>query len=212
MSAATEREVPPIKPDKQMDFAFALMTLKDACIAVLNAVPSRAGLCTLLAQSALETKQWTRCPNYNWAGIKHVTGDGHPWAWHMTTEGFGDGTVHLPQMFRAYEDYAEGARDYVSFLAHSYKTHDHPQGRYAEAWAALASPTIFVLGLRSGGYFSGNPQVYDRDVEAYWGKFGVLMLGYPPGPEGVKAFQEHAGIGVDGDIGPITRAALARVL
>jgi len=138
--------------------------------------PSAETLAVLTAHWAHETNQGAAMYNYNFGGIKGV-GPSGAYANHRTREGKGLREQRKTARFRAYTKATEGAIDYVSLLQRLY-------GRALEA-AARGDVAGFVNGLRQGGYFSGDEDIYLQKVAAFvvlskeWG-FDAL------GPSGIS--------------------------
>jgi hypothetical protein len=124
---------------------------------VVGERPDEGTLAVLTAHWAHETGHGKSMLNFNFAGLKG-TGPSGMSASYMTREGWGDSEVRLNQTFRAYRSAREGAEDYVSLLARRYPG--------AVAAAAEGDATAFVGALKDGGYFTGNPEAYRRNVSA----------------------------------------------
>lgn len=124
----------------------------------LGREPSEETLAVLTAHWAHETNQGAAMYNYNFGGIKGVGPNG-AYAIHRTREGKGLREQRRMSRFRAYARATEGAIDYVSLL----------QRRYGSALDAAARGDVagFVSGLRQGGYFSGDEDVYLQKVAAF---------------------------------------------
>ena len=126
--------------------------------------------------------------NYNFGGIKGV-GPSGAYAIHQTSEGAGVRVRRATLRFRAYPNATEGAMDYLSLL----------KRLYAPALEAASDGDVvgFVKGLKQGGYFSDDEEVYLRKVSAFvalWQQWGFSALG----PSGIspkhKASREKAGL------------------
>lgn len=93
-----------------------------------------------------------------------------PKGWHVVPNSFGASVPAgkvciLPdnpeaQHFRAYDSLAEAVADYFALV----------QRRYLKAWTELhepdSDPETFILALKAGGYFTGDPTAYVRNVKA----------------------------------------------
>jgi hypothetical protein len=134
--------------------------------------------------------------------------------------------------FRAYASLEEGVQDYLVKL----------KGRFKRAWPALLAgdPLTFVTALKAAGYMTADVKEYYRSVNSLFAEYLALIkagdmpetieqiqaaltqLGYNPGPldgdlgprtqGAVKEFQADMGLKVDGNPGPITKAALQHEL
>ncbi len=122
---------------------------------VMGEPPSKATLAILTAQWSHETGRGEHMYNFNFGGIKGTGPSGLTVA-QRTREGWGATREVIVDNFRAYQSAEEGATDYVSLLAR----------RYGDAVAAAkeGDPSGFVHGLKTGGYFTGNEQLYARSI------------------------------------------------
>jgi hypothetical protein len=133
----------------------AAAAIEEAWTNVVGEQPDESTLAILTAHWAHETGHGKAMLNFNFAGIKG-TGPSGLSASYLTREGWGASEVKVDQTFRAYRSAAEGAEDYISLLAR----------RYPDAVAAARSgdSDSFVSALKEGGYFTGNPEAYRRNV------------------------------------------------
>ncbi|MFO0729132.1 MAG: glucosaminidase domain-containing protein [Myxococcota bacterium] len=119
--------------------------------------PSKETLSILTAQWALETGHGKSMCNYNFGGIKG-TGPSGLSASYKTKEGWGASEISITDRFRAYNSAEEGASDYLALL-------DRRYGNALDA-ARNGDAAGFVHGLKARGYFTGNEEVYTRNVVA----------------------------------------------
>jgi hypothetical protein len=117
--------------------------------------PEREALAILTAHWAHETNQGASMFNYNFGGIKGAGPNGASVA-RRAREGHGLDVRGGNHRFRAYATAAEGARDYLELLAKRY--------RPALEAAERGDTAGFVDSLWAGGYFTGDQQVYLRQV------------------------------------------------
>lgn len=122
-----------------------------------GAPPSKETLSILTAQWALETGHGKSMCNYNFGGIKG-TGPSGLSASYKTKEGWGATEVSITDRFRAYNSPEEGAADYLALL-------DRRYGNALDA-ARAGDAAGFVHGLKTRGYFTGNEEVYTKNVVA----------------------------------------------
>ncbi len=125
--------------------------------------PAREALAILAAHWAHETNQGASMFNYNFGGIKGSGPKGVSVA-RSAREGHGLGARSRGDRFRAYASAAEGAHDYLGLLAKQYR----PALEAAERGDTVG----FVQSLWSGGYFTGDQEIYLRRV----GHFAELAL------------------------------------
>lgn len=135
----------------------AAEALEEAWRSVVGEAPDRSTVAVLAAHWAHETGRGQSMLNFNFGGIKG-TGPSGLGAAYRTREGWGATEVRTTDTFRAYRTATEGATDYVGLLAR----------RYPDAVEAARSgdPSGFVRALRERGYFTGNPEHYERNVSA----------------------------------------------
>lgn len=142
----------------------------------LGSLPKPETLALLTAHWAHETNHGTAMYNHNFGGIKGV-GPSGAYATHWTREGAGLRERRKMLRFRAYTSATQGAIDYISLLHRLY-------GSALDA-AERGDAVAFVQGLKQGGYFSGDEQIYLQKVTAFvaladaWG-FDAL------GPSGIS--------------------------
>jgi len=162
-----------------------------------GSAPSDDGVAILLAQAALETARWTRCPNWNFGGIKAEPGDRYTFsptlevlprdvAEHNLAASTPDApceraadnggplvTVrYLPRSpscrFASYSDMADGVRGYVGLLAR----------RYGAALDAAHAGDVggFVQALHARGYFTASAASYQRDIASLVDEYRLPCL------------------------------------
>jgi hypothetical protein len=126
--------------------------LKSALQVELGRVPSATELKMLLAQSALETKDWTRMWNWSFGNIQ-VGSSGAKWFYLKHDDPSED-----LNRYRAFNSPEEGAAYYVNFL----------HRRFPEAWAFISTgdTAAFSKALRVKTYFTGDPIQYARGMDA----------------------------------------------
>ena len=139
----------------KLDSGQASAALREALRNVTGREPSEGSVRILTAQWAHETGHGASMFNYNFGGIKGTGPSGLSVA-QRTREGYGETERTITDRFRAYRTAEEGATDYVKLLAK----------RFPEALEAAnqADPVAFVQGLKSRGYFTGDPAAYTRSV------------------------------------------------
>lgn len=145
-----------VKPFRtQLAAAETQVLLKDALTRVTGEEPSQDCVAILTAQWAHETGRGASMYNYNFAGIKG-TGPSGMSVSQRTKEGWGASEVTRKDNFRAYASAEEGATDYIKLLAR----------RFPEALKAAQNgdPVGTVRALKQSGYFTGNEEVYTRNV------------------------------------------------
>ncbi len=133
----------------------AAEAIESAWTDVMGSPPSKGTVAVLTAQWAHETGRGRSMLNYNFGGIKGTSPSGLS-ASYGTKEGWGASEVHTTDTFRAYRTPAEGAKDYVSLLAHRFP-------KAVEA-AKAGDPGGFVSALKERGYFTGNETAYRNSV------------------------------------------------
>lgn len=139
----------------RLDSGQASDALAAAWTRVTGEAPSPETLRVLTAQWAHETGNGASMFNYNFGGIKGTGPSGLSVA-QRTREGYGATERRIVDNFRAYRTAEEGATDYVSLLSR----------RFPEAVEAarVGDPVGFVDGLKSRGYFTGDPAAYTRSI------------------------------------------------
>lgn len=144
--------------------------------------PSDYTLACLVGQSGLETGNWHAIHCYNFGNIKpgsHWQGD---YTMFRCNELI-DGELKWfdppdPQTwFRAYETAAEGAYDYLAFLALA--SHPDRPNKYALAWLAAKSgnPTQFAHELHVAGYYTASERLYIKGEDAEFLKYLGIIQG-----------------------------------
>jgi hypothetical protein len=146
----------------------AAQALCDGYAAVASQKPASAVLGLLMAQSALETAQWQRLPNYNFGGIKATSGAPFVQAF-ITPEGAGAAQKLYVLGFAAYQSAVDGAAAYVRVL--------HARAAW---WAGLQTgdAVAYVASLVSipgAHYFTGDPAAYLASVKAGQKRFDVAV-------------------------------------
>jgi hypothetical protein len=134
-------------------------------------LPTPAVLALLLAQSAFETGHWKSLHNFNFGNAK--AGANYPLVTQFRcseVDEHGVETFYDPPdphcNFRAYNDAAAGALDYLKVLQHQ-----------PHWWRGLQTedPSAFVDALATPPkYFTGNPAVYKRSVVSLFQTFFPL--------------------------------------
>jgi hypothetical protein len=149
---------------------------RDAYLAIEGVYPSDYTLATLVAQSALETGQWHAIHCYNFGNIKaseHYPGEYTMFRCNELIAGKLEwfDPPHPQTWFRAYETAAQGAHDYLAFLAVA--THPPKPNRYALAWLAAKSgnPTQFAHELHAAGYYTASERLYIKGEDANFMQF-----------------------------------------
>jgi len=153
----------------------AAEALSNAWSRQFGEVPSKATVAILTAQWAHETGRGQSMFNYNFGGIKG-TGPSGLTVSQRTFEGWGETRTTITDNFRAYQTAEEGAADYLSLLGRRY--------RGAIEGARAGDPAQFVRELKSGGYFTGNEELYTRSItslarQSMQGQIELLGAGGP---------------------------------
>lgn len=127
-------------------------------------------LALLMAQTAHETADWTRLPNYNFGGIKMQVTDPYVQAF-ISPEGAGAAERLYVSGFAAYTSALDGAAAYVRVLASR-----------TSWWQGLltGTPEGLVAGLSTKpfAYFTGDPAAYLVSVRARFEKYLELAQQY----------------------------------
>ena len=118
---------------------------------VTGKIPSSDVLALLMGQTALETANWQKMPNYNFGGMKAQSSDAYVQVF-KTTEVINGITQVLDQKFAAFISAADGAAAYIKVLLSR------------QNWANglhTGTPEGFVAGLASApAYFTADPSQY----------------------------------------------------
>jgi hypothetical protein len=133
--------------------------LASAWTALLGTQPTRAELLVLLAQWAHETGGGGSADNWNLAGIKHTTGDGHDYAEYYTHEIVDGRDVTTIQRFRVYATLNESAFDYLRTLRRD----------FGFAWPAVESGDVADFGhrLKIRNYYTAPESLYVTALERW---------------------------------------------
>lgn len=200
---------------------------------VIGGEPGHEALLVLVAQSGIETGDWSACWNWNLGNVKRVASQ--PWTmlrgvWEIINgrrETFEP--PHPQTHFRAFRTLDEGASAYLEILSQ----------RFAKSWSAVLAgePERFAHALKEQRYYTADENAYARAMRARYNAASRMIvgpgatpdlmtrsgvadalgrLGYAIATDGldgsVRAFQKHARLAVDGIVGPKTRAALSAAL
>jgi hypothetical protein len=150
--------------------AQAVAVLAAAYERVIGRAPKPATLAILVAQSALETGNWSSMWLWNWGNIR-----GSYRGVSQTIKGADeiiDGKrvtgAAVEAGFRAYPDAAAGAVDFVRFLAIDTTPDNGRPNRYAEAWACAEAGDVdgYCRELSEAGYYTANVVRYTMGVRA----------------------------------------------
>lgn len=146
-------------------------------IQVTGQKPSEQVLALMMAQSALETGQWSALHNYNFGNIKAI-------GWPHQTTTFGAWEIingkketfppgHPQTLFRAYPTPAEGAADYIITLLR-----DNQRRKPPDAWKQAlltGDPAAFSEILsRPPPYYTGDKGAYTKAVTRYYNQYSQL--------------------------------------
>jgi hypothetical protein len=162
-----ENKLTPLHPSE------AAAALAAAYQQLTGALPSEAVLGLLIAQSALETGDWTKIHNFNFGNQKADVN--YPRIVQFRCSEIVDGVEKFfdppaPECnFRAYESAADGGLDYLRVL------HSRPHW-----WQGLhtGDPSAFVDALATPPkYFTANPALYKSVLIERLQQFGPLALG-----------------------------------
>ena len=158
-----------------------------------------AALALALAQSGLETSQWSEIYNYNFGNLRPTAGQDYVTLRTNEREGgkivwYGpggklagkDGPViaeahsvppgHPKSRFRAFQNARAGADGWWKLLHNK---------RYSAALAALLAGDAKAFGLAAGaaGYFTADPQIYAPSLVALQRQFMPLAASIAPAPQ-----------------------------
>jgi peptidoglycan hydrolase-like protein with peptidoglycan-binding domain len=136
---------------------------------VVGQVPSKEILGLMMGQTALETANWTKMPNYNFGGIKASSHDSYIQVFD-TTEVINGVTTPMKQTFAAYKSAADGAAAYVKTLMSRQNW-----------WNGLHSgtPQGFVAGLTTQpAYFTADPAGYLAGLQSRMNSYLALAEQY----------------------------------
>lgn len=144
---------------------------------VLSAPCSPEALSVLVAQSALETGNWSMDQlthlekepptlfNYNLGNTRPAAGEDCDTCQYPGNEIIDGKVVKFAppdplSTFRSFQTLADGCAAQITFLAN--------RNRYAQAWLRLLAgdPVGFVQQLKDHGYFSGDEAPYERAVRS----------------------------------------------
>lgn len=149
-TAALGDSAPKLEPAQRM------AQLAEDVQAVAGAELPPEGMAILVAQAAHESR------NGDSQGAEHNNMFGHKLTGGRkgfnaaTTEGEGAGAKRVRQNFAAYGSIAESVADHLSLLKRG----------YPRAWEALQAgdAPAYVAALKSGGYFTGNEDIYRNRI------------------------------------------------
>jgi hypothetical protein len=162
-----QNKLTPLNPSE------AAAALAAAYERLIGAPPSQPVLALLIAQSALETGNWKKLHNYNFGNQK--AGVSYPLIVQFRCSELVNGVEKFfdppaPECnFRAYENAAAGALDYLRVL------HARPHW-----WQGLQTedPSAFVDALATPPkYFTANPALYKSALTSLFVQYGPLAVG-----------------------------------
>lgn len=174
-------------PDKKTPLTAhqAIDALQAAYIKIVGVEPDAESLALLVSHSALETGNWKSIHCFNWGNVKASSRYRGLYCQFRCNERI-NGKIewfdppHPQTHFRAFKSAAEGAEDFISFLAVDTTPHNNRPNRYAEAWDALvdadgddADVYDFCYELAEAGYYTAPPDLY---YDGRNGRGGVLAL------------------------------------
>jgi peptidoglycan hydrolase-like protein with peptidoglycan-binding domain len=136
---------------------------------VTGKVPSKEILGLLIGQTALETGNWQKMPNFNFGGIKASSKDPYVQVF-TTTEVYNGITQTLEQKFAAYKTAADGAAAYIKTLM-----------ARPNWWNGVqtGTPQGFIAGLTSvPAYFTADPNQYLAGLTARMNSYSALADKY----------------------------------
>jgi peptidoglycan hydrolase-like protein with peptidoglycan-binding domain len=153
----------PLSPDD------AVKAISQGYQKVTGKVPSAQILGLLAGQTALETGNWQKMPNFNFGGIKASSKDPYVQVF-TTTEVYNGITQTLDQKFAAYKTAADGAAAYIKTLM-----------ARSNWWSGLetGTPQGFVAGLTSSpAYFTADPSQYLAGLSSRMNSYSALADKY----------------------------------
>lgn len=172
----TQRMVPAVPTPLLLEDA--VQGFADAWPRALTAPCSPEALSVLVAQSALETGNWSmdqtagtpKDPptlfNYNMGNTRPAVGEDCDVCQYPGNEIIGGKVVRFKppdplSTFRSFPTLADGCAAQLTFLA-------RPTSRYAQAWLRLLAgdPAGFVQQLKDHGYFTGSEAPYEKAVSS----------------------------------------------
>lgn len=150
--------------------AQAVAILAAAYEQAIGRPPKPATLAILVAQSALETGQWSSMWLWNWGNIRGSY-RGVSQSIKGANEIIDGKRVAGPDVeagFRAYPDAAAGAVDFVRFLGVDTTPDNGRPNRYADAWACAEAGDVdgYCRELSEAGYYTANVARYTMGVRA----------------------------------------------
>jgi hypothetical protein len=181
----------------------AAVALAAAYRQMMGVPPTEPVLALLIAQSALETRNWQRIHNYNFANLK--AGASYPLTVQFRCSEVVNGVTKIFEPpasecnFRAYESAAAGALDYLRVL------HARPHW-----WQGLQTedPSAFVDALATPPkFFTLNPALYKSALTSLLMQYRPLALGvlgrptYRPAPQ-APAAGSHSPSGSGSSLSP----------
>ena len=153
----------PLSPDD------AIKAISQGYQKVTSKVPSAQILGLLAGQTALETANWQKMPNFNFGGIKASSKDPYVQVF-TTTEVYNGITQTLEQKFAAYKTAADGAAAYIKTLM-----------ARPNWWNGLQTGDAngFIAGLTSTpAYFTADPSQYLAGLSSRMASYSALADKY----------------------------------
>jgi peptidoglycan hydrolase-like protein with peptidoglycan-binding domain len=153
----------PLSPDD------AIKAISQGYQKVTGKVPSAQILGLLAGQTALETANWQKMPNFNFGGIKASSKDPYVQVF-TTTEVYNGITQTLEQKFAAYKTAADGAAAYIKTLM-----------ARPNWWNGLQTGDAngFIAGLTSTpAYFTADPSQYLAGLSSRMASYSALADKY----------------------------------
>lgn len=179
-----------LTPITAVELAGALVA---AWRSLFDAMPARASVLILVAQSAHETGRWRATHCFNIGNVKSREGDGRDYTMFRCREVVGGKTVffdppHPATRFRAFRTLGEGAIDHLGFLRGS--------KRYADAWSEIEAghPYGFAEALKRGGYYTDPVAIYARALGLFFAEFDRALPAElePPALDDATALRTQA--------------------